>query len=292
MRTAVTSLLFLLLLTECQFSQSVRKDLVSGMVTKGDGLSCENVYLSVSDKKTDRNTFIYGEEFIVNFNNMEGFRKENDFVFPGMQLFVTGNSGDTVLKSDDLYIDYQNGVKLSPLLLTAEVTVASPMKSNSNYSQNVTIWDKNGNGKLNAKFEFKVEPNKKILIESVNVKYDEIYLFSRDRNVVIHDNKIRFNEDIYLLFEGLTGFKADNGLVFPGFSMKATDNSGSMIIDYDDLFAGYSESGLPFNDFNSQVTSHFRLTGSEFKNPMHCEMIIWDKKSHARIKAKTDLTVE
>jgi hypothetical protein len=292
MRAAVTTLFILLLLTECQFSQSVRKDLVSGLITKGDGLSCENVYLTVGVEKTDRNTFIYGEEFVVNFDGIEGFRKDNDFAFPGMQLYVTGKSGDTVLLSKDLYNEYTNGIKLTPILLTAEVTVASPLRSNNNYTLNVIIWDKKGNGKFTTKFDFKVEANKKILIESVNVKYNEIYLFSKERGIVLTDNKIKFNENTYMMFEGLNGFKADNGLVFPGLSIKATDNKGAIILDSNDLFANYSTSGLPVDNFEDQLSSHFKLTGSEFINPMHCEITIWDKKSQARIKAKADLTVE
>jgi hypothetical protein len=292
MRTVITALVILLFMTECQFSQSVSKDLVSGLITKGDGLTCKNVYLSVRDERIDRNTFIYGEEFVMHFSNMEGFRKENDYVFPGMQLNVTGKSGDTVLQSKDLYIDYPNGMKLSPLVLTSEVTAAAPMRSNSNYTLHITIWDKKGNGKFHAKLDFKLTANEKIFIEALNVKYEEIYLFSKERGVVIPDNKIRFNENTYMLFEGLSGFKIENGLVFPGLSLKATDNEGSKILDYDDLFADYTQSGFKLDDFKSQVAPSFELTGSEFKNPMHCEIIIWDKKSHALIKAKADLNVE
>jgi hypothetical protein len=95
-----------------------------------------------------------------------------------------------------------------------------------------------------------------------------------------------------MLFEGLTGFKVENGLVFPGLSLKATDHEGSIILDYDDLFADYTQSGFQFEDFTSQVSPSFILTGSEFKNPMHCEITIWDKRSKARIKAKADLTIK
>jgi hypothetical protein len=46
------------------------KDLGSGLIAKGDGLSYENIYLSVSDGKTELTTFIYGEQFIANFKNL------------------------------------------------------------------------------------------------------------------------------------------------------------------------------------------------------------------------------
>jgi hypothetical protein len=292
MKTVLTSLLFLIALSGCKFSKSVKKDLLSGLFTTGDGLSCDNVYLSVNDEKTDRNTFIYGEEFIVNFNNIEGFRKENDYVFPGMKLVVLSSTGDTVLQTNDLYSDYTNGMKLSPLLLTSDITVASPIKSKGEYTLQVKIWDKKSNGTFSAKFNFKVNSNEKITTEAVNVTYNEIYLYSKEREKVITDNKMKFSENTYVILEGLSGFKEENGMVFPGLSLKGTDNEGKLILDFSDLFEEFSKSGLAVSDFNTRVSSHFILSGTEFKNPLHCELAIWDKKSIARIKVAADLIVE
>ncbi|MEI6050272.1 MAG: hypothetical protein WCS03_15320, partial [Bacteroidota bacterium] len=178
MRTLITSILLLVALSGCQFSKSVKKDLISGLLTIGDGLSCEDVYISVNDEKTDRTTFVYGEEFLVKFNNIEGFVKDDEYVFPGMKLVILGMKGDTIMQTNDLYSDYTNGLKLTPLLLTSVLTVASPIKSKGEYVLHVNIWDKKGKGKFNAKLNFKVIPNDKIVTEAVNVLYDEIYLFS------------------------------------------------------------------------------------------------------------------
>ncbi|MBA4323111.1 MAG: hypothetical protein C0408_09875, partial [Odoribacter sp.] len=166
MKITVTALLFLVALSGCQFSKSVQKDLISGLFMTGDGLSCDDVYLSVNNQKTERSTFIYGEKFLLNFNNIEGFKKDNDHVFPAMTLLVVSKTGDTVLQTNDLYSDYPDGMNLSPLLLTADVTVANPMKSNGEYTLFVNIWDKKGSGKFTAKFEFKIKSNDQILIEA------------------------------------------------------------------------------------------------------------------------------
>jgi hypothetical protein len=292
MKITIVALLLSIVVAGCQFSKSVKKDLVSGLLTKGDGLSCEDVYLSVNDKKTDRNTFVYGEGINVKFNNIEGFKKENENVFPGMQIIVISKTGDTVLHANDLYGDYKDGLKLSPLLLIADITVASPMKSKGEYSLLVNIWDKKGTGKFNAKLDFKVISNEKIVTEVNNVSYNEIYLFSKERDKVIPDNKIRFNENTYIIFEGLSGFKEENGMVYPGLSIKATDSAGNKILDFNDLFADNANNGLAVADFKSRVSPHFQLTGNDFKNPMHCELTIWDKKSDARIKTTADFIVE
>jgi hypothetical protein len=292
MKFATLVVIVSLVVTGCNFSKSVKKDLISGLLTKGDGISCDDVYLSVNDEKTERNTFVYGEEFLVNFNNIEGFTRENESVFPGMTIAVTGLNGDTVLKAGDLYSNYTGGLKYTPLKLTSDITVASPMKSGNKYTLNVIVWDKKGKGTYNATLDFSVITNENIKIESVNVTYDEIYMYSEKKGKVITDNKIAFDDNTYFIFEGLAGFKTENGMVFPGLSLKGRDDAGDEILNFDDLFADYSESGLAVSDFNARLSSHFNIPKSEFKNPLKCNLTVWDKKSDARITVKAELTLE
>jgi hypothetical protein len=292
MKTSITLLFFLIALTGCQFSKSVKKDLISGLFTAGDGLSCDDVFLTVNNEKISRNAFFYGEEFMVNFNNIEGFVKENENVYPGMILTIVSKSGDTVMNTVDLYNDYTDGINLSPLLLRSDITVASPIRSKDEYTLNVNIWDKKGEGKFIAKFVFSVKENEKVAVNASGVTYREIYLFSKERSKVITDDKIKLNENTYVIFEGLTGFKEEGGLVFPGLSLSGKDGEGKVIMDFKDLFSEYSEKGLSIADFNSRISSHFKLEGTEFKNPLNLELIIWDKKSEARIKANAILNIE
>ncbi|MCX6253058.1 MAG: hypothetical protein NTV31_01115, partial [Bacteroidia bacterium] len=205
---------------------------------------------------------------------------------------IRNQSGDTVMQTNDLYSEYPSGINYSPLKLTADLTVASPIKSKGEYTLYVKIWDKKGNGTFTTKFDFKVKENEQITIDPSNVSYDEIYLFSQGSDKVITDNKIKFDDNIYLIFEGLKGFKEENGFVFPGLSLKATDSENNMIIDNDDLFLDYTKTGLASTDFISQVSAHFKIARAEFKNPLHCELVIWDKKSDARIKVTTNMILE
>jgi hypothetical protein len=292
MKKLLAAPLFLILLTGCHFSKSVNKDLMTGLLTNGNGLSCEDVFLSVNNENINRSTFVYGEKFVLNFSNIEGFVKENDFVFPGMKLDVTSNKGDTVLQAEDLYSDYVNGIKISPLLLTSDITVASPMDPEGEYTLHLKIWDKKGTGTFTASLGFKVTANEKIQVQSVNVKYNLIYLFSKERGIVLPYNKMRLNEKTYFIFDGLSGFKVENDLVYPGFSFKAKDGNGEVIEDNEDLFSEYSEKGLSVSDFNTRVTAYFVLSEKVYKNPVHCELVIWDKKSDARIMASADLVIE
>jgi len=220
----ITIALLLFALFSCEFRKSVNKDLITGLTTQGDGLSCDNVYLSDGEDKISRNSFIYGEKIYLNFENIEGFMKEEDFTFPGMQMFVVKKSGDTVMQHNDLYADDAEGINFSPLVLNANLTIARPMVTNNNYTLYVTIWDKKGEGTFKAEMDFEVVSNDQIIIESNNVSYDNIYLFSAERKKAITDNKIKYNENVYMIFEGLSGFREEGGKVFPGLGMKATDS--------------------------------------------------------------------
>jgi len=292
MKKYIPVLLIMIALPSCQFSKSVNKNLISGLITKGDGISCEEVYLTVNDEKTERNIFIYGEVFNLNFSDINGFEKENEVVFPGMKIVITNSVGDTVLLEDDLYGEYRSGVNLNPIVLISDITVAAPMASNRAYTLFVEIWDKLGNSSFTAQFYFTVERDKSILVESNKVSCREIYLFVKEREKVIIGNTLVFDERTYMIFEGLSGFTEENDMVFPGLGIKITDADGLNVVTSEDLFSQYNKSGIPVSDFKDAVSSNFIIPVSQIKNPLHCEIAIWDKKSDVKIVAKTDLNIK
>lgn len=288
MKTKISVFLLALTLGACNFSKSVKVDLLTGLTASGDLISCDDVYLTVNDQKVNSNTFTYGSEFYLNFNKIDGFKRENERVFPGMDLFVTNPAGDTLLLSKDLYKNYPDGINLSELLLQAKITVATPIHSNGDYDLTVKIWDKKDKGTYTAKLSFKVAPNEKLVVTPTNVSFKEIYLFSDDSKKVITDNKVKLNEKIYLLFEGLSGFKEVDGKVYPGLSIKASDEIGELLINYEDLFAEYNETGVSTADFMSQISASLVFSSLEVKNPIHCTVEVWDKKSESKISTSAD----
>ncbi len=293
MKIKIVILIFSIAIVSCEYNKSVNIDLVTDITTKGDGLSCGHVYLTVDDEIISRNTFTYGEEFYLNFNNILGFKKENESVFPGIRIFVTDKTGDTIMQTNDLYDIYDaKGLNISPLELTASLTTAKPMKSDNEYTLFVNIWDKKDKGTFTAKMDFNVITNKLIEIEETNVSYNEIYIFSKDRNIAVTDNKISSNENIYIMFEGLSGFSEKDEMVFPGLALKISDVDGKVILDYPDLFENYIESGVSILDFKARISADFMLGKTEFNNPIFCEVIVWDRISDANIKTTTKMNVE
>jgi hypothetical protein len=284
-------LIISLALISCDFRKSVNKDLTTGLITKGDGLSCEEVYLTKDEEKTDRTTFIYGEIFYLNFSNMEGFRKADGNVFPGMIMWVLDDAKDTIFKTEDMYANYVNGMNISPLVLKANLTVGTPMHSNHKYTYFIKIWDKKDKGTFTAEMPFNVIENEKINVGKNNISYDEIYLYSVDRDKAITDGLVKFNEKVYLIFEGLSGLTEADGNVFPGLKFLAIDHSKNIIMDYADLFESYT-TGLSSVDFKTQFYVTIKFTEGAVDNPIHCETLLFDKKGNSNLKVTTDLTVQ
>jgi hypothetical protein len=273
----------------CNFAQSIEKDLLTGLTVKGKGLSSNQVYLSDGESIIKRNAFIYGETFYVNFDGMDGFKKEGGAVFPDMQLLIVSEHGDTALYLRDLYADYERGIELDPLKLYAEVTVADPMHSGIDYTLFVNIGDKKGDGTYDATLDFIVNRDHKIKVEGEQLSSKEIYLFSQAKGHTITDGSVGFNETIYLLFEGLEGFYAQDGQVQLGLSMLVKDADGNIILDESDLFG---DRILSHEDVHAQVASSLILTGTQIANPVSCVVRIWDKRSAAWISASAKLVVE
>jgi hypothetical protein len=276
----------------CNYSKSVKIDLISGMSTSGDLISCEDVFLSVDNKRTEETTILYGEKIYLNFKDIKGLKTVDGKVFPGMNVFVLGTEGDTVLTASDLYDGNSEGLSISPLQLSASIVAASPIHSGNEYFMHVRIWDKKDKGTFNANLKFRVETNKKIAVEASQVTYTELYLFSKGEEKVINDGKIRADDENYIIVEGLRGFTGNGDKVFTGLKLTIKDGDGAEVLNYDDLFAEYSESGLDVNDLNTRVSSSFVIPSAELKNPLHLTILIWDKKGSAKLSASTDLTYQ
>ncbi|MBL7111299.1 MAG: hypothetical protein ISS19_05095 [Bacteroidales bacterium] len=193
--------------------------------------------------------------------------------------------------TDDLYGSYTEGMDFSPLLLAATLTVATPMQSDNNYLLSVKVWDKEGTGTFTAKLPFEVVANDQIIIENNQTAYTEVYLFSGNTNQVITDQKVAFDEEVYLIFEGLTGFLEQEGNAYIGMSMVATDNAGHTVLANEDLLESYEETGISVNEIKDQIFANISFTKGVVTNPVHCEVVIYDKKGETSITAKTDLSV-
>lgn len=279
----------LLALFSCDFNKSVKKDLITGLTTKGDGLSCNDVYLTDGENKLNRTEFVYGEKFYVNFNNIKGFKREGAVAFPGMQMIVLNEKNDTVMIGEDLFENQVDGFDMDPLLLTGNLITASPIHSNKEYAILIKIWDKKGNGTFKAKLKFTVVSNDKIVVEESNLKYGEIYVYSQEQDKIITNNELTMNETFYMVFEGLNGFSVEDGIVKFGLKVRAKDSQGNVLIDERDL-AG--ETGYNYAKIAESLPVDLIFTGETINNPVSCEFLVWDKNSENKITVTTELNLK
>ena len=223
---------------------------------------------------------------------MEGFNKVNGSVFPEMSLRITNEGGDTIFKKEYAEVDSADGFNMSGRLLTIDYTIENPVHSNHKYTLHIKIQDKIGDGIFITNTPFSVIADERISIEKKYISYTEIYLFSANRNRVITNGEIAFDELVYLVFEGLSGFYEKNGRVFPGSTVRAVDNLNAPVMYFDDLFKSYNTTGVNSGDFKQRIYVKMSFTGITAENPGHCEAIIFDKKRNdAYIKAATELNV-
>ncbi|HNV95978.1 MAG TPA: hypothetical protein PKG63_05850 [Bacteroidales bacterium] len=274
----------------CDFNKSTSFNSTLNLKTQGDGISCDNISIIDNEgNEIQSPTFIYGQEIFINFNNITGFTKENNFVFPGLKLLILSSKKDTVLYSDDLYADNTDGFNLNPLKLTANITLASPMHSEDKYVAYLMIWDKKGTGTFKVEFQFNIIHNPEITVKSKDVEYEEIYLFDNESKQAITHNLISQNQKVFILFEGLQGFEIQNDSIACGISIKVTDKNNNIILDEADLM---KDSKMPLQEFNSQIAPYFLVTDSMVENPLKCYCLIWDKNSSKSISAEFMVNVK
>lgn len=246
-----------------------------------NGITCESVFLTEGEDKVNTSEFTYGKTFEINFNDISGFNKEDGRVFPGLELVITSVKGDTVLYSEDLYAE-SKGYDLPKLLLQAKITAAKPIISNVDYSVKAHIWDKKGDATYTAKMKFDVKPNENIKVESSNVTYNDIYLFSDDRSETIFNEQAYTKEKVYLIFDGLKGFSSKNGKATIGIKVTATDDKGNLVVNEEDLM---KDKQISLKEIESQIAPYYTFKDGELNNPILCETLIWDKNSDHKIKA-------
>lgn len=289
MRTNILiAITLLFILSSCDFRKSVKTDLMTGLTTVGNGLSCDDVYLSVDSTTISRKTFTYGEKIFLNFNNISGFKKVGEASFPGMQLTVTDKNNDTVMNYNDLYANNKEGFSVPNLLLRTYIIIANPIHSNNDYTLHVNIWDKKGEGTFKAKMNFNVVPDNNIQVEKEKITYQEIYLFSEESKSIITDGNAKLNEKIDIVIDDLDGFTTQEGKVTIEMNMTATDASGKLIVDEKDMLGDESYDA---SKIKPQFYGNFIFMNPQIKSPVTCVLEVADKNGPGKLKVTAKLNL-
>lgn len=109
----------------------------------------------------------------------------------------------------------------------------------------------------------------------------EAYLIFNDETKVPPDNKVEVNQQVNLRIVLTTAFKEIEGKVFPGASEKIVLSNGVTILDSEDLFTTYNETGVSPADAK-YITLKAVITEIKDKNNYITVFVkLWDKKNTA-----------
>ncbi|WP_158974320.1 hypothetical protein [Cellulophaga sp. L1A9] len=274
--------------TSCNFNKSVRKDFVTGITSQGDGLSAEQIYVSVNNEKVSDNEFYYGQNIYTNFENMDGFVVENNTYHPQMEVVLVSKAGDTIMYEANLF--QQNpGFDASMKTLTGNMILARPIYSGEDYTLKYTITDEKGEGTFSSSLKFDIIPDPALKVSKKGLDFKEGYVLSLTKNAVITDGKIGFEEVILMDFQDVSGYTKVNGLVELGLKIKVTDADGTIILNMEDV---YGEKYTSEAEIKRGIGAQLELNNGVLKNPINFQVTIWDKNSDASLDAEIKLTVE
>jgi hypothetical protein len=255
-----------------------------------DGLRCSDVYLEINANKADRNTFEYAEEVYFYFNNVKGFKKENDKVYPGLSFELTEvNSGEVVLSYSDLF-EENNGFEENSILLYTNIILAIPYKNGEKYRVNANMWDKKGDGKLDFEMPFMVVENESFEVQTTDVSYSAMYLWNGEENKLGLNDELDKDDKTTLFFEGVKGFKEINGLIYSSLSLSIKDSKGGVVVSKENLLSAYKESGIDAEEFN-QIFIDLEFFEKKYSNPLQLKAILSDLNSDSELILETELIV-
>lgn len=145
----------------CEYSTStgIKKDFLTGLTVKEDGLRVDEVYLTLDGEKSTVSEFELGSQGVINFKGVDYWKVVDGKVFPGAAILVVDENNTTVMEEKDLFEQYKDaGVTLEQAKdITLSLTIGSPLKSGQNYTWKGRIWDRQTGKKIDVDMGLKVK---------------------------------------------------------------------------------------------------------------------------------------
>ena len=124
-----------------------------------------------------------------------------------------------------------------------------------------------------------------ISLDARNIKVTKATLLYSDGSPVPDDNTIALNTKIKVNLFIEDGWKEKNKKVFIGASESISDDKGTMIVDADDLFKDYDETGIdPSGAKLLKLTAIIEEEGGGGSKYYDVKFRVWDKNGDGEIK--------
>jgi len=134
-----------LVITSCQFSKGVKKDLNTGLSASYNGFSLDDIYLA--DENGNRlgdNKITLGSKILVLATGVDHFSEKEGKVFPGCRIMLTDKNKKEILNLPDAFADMTNGTTAAEAkTLQASLNTGKPMVTGETYHLSVRFYDKN-----------------------------------------------------------------------------------------------------------------------------------------------------
>lgn len=132
-----------------------------------------------------------------------------------------------------------------------------------------------------------------IHLTAKGLKVSEAYLALDDESLVPDDNKVTLNQNVNLVLVIDDGWTETDGKVFPGGKQVIKMSNGTEILNSDDLFAAFNDTGVSAAD-GRYITLTATITDLKDASSNHViiNFNVWDKKGTGNIKGSYSLYIQ
>ncbi|MEO6721767.1 MAG: hypothetical protein ABIN67_15700 [Ferruginibacter sp.] len=131
-----------------------------------------------------------------------------------------------------------------------------------------------------------------IIINSRGFKVAEAYLVFDDENPVPDDNKVALHQNVNMLLIIDSGWTETGGRVYPGSKQVLKLNNGVEILNSEELFAAFDETGVSPEDARYITLNTVVTELKDKKKHVVVNFRVWDKKGPSEITGSYKLFIK
>lgn len=131
-----------------------------------------------------------------------------------------------------------------------------------------------------------------IKLKSKGFKISEAYLVFDDENIVPEGNKVELNQNVNMLIIIDDGWTETGGRVFPGSKQEIKLSNGTEVLNTEELFAAFDETGVSPEDARYITLNAVITELKDKRNYIIVNFRVWDKKGTAEITGSYKLYIK
>ncbi len=140
----LTFVVFLFILSSCNFSKGVKKDLATGLSASYNGFGIEDIYLAdANGNRLSNNKIPMGAKLAIVSTGVKYYAVKDGKAYPGCRIVLTDKAGKEVINLPDAFSDMVNGTPENEAsTLQATLNTGNPMIAGETYHLAVRFFDK------------------------------------------------------------------------------------------------------------------------------------------------------